>query len=69
MILAGDFIQASGEWSNNRTHGVQFRARFLKAMPPAPAEGIQKYLGSGDLLTLGAALSATISAADLIEGF
>jgi exodeoxyribonuclease V alpha subunit len=27
-ISAGEFIQASGEWSNDGTHGVQFRARF-----------------------------------------
>ncbi len=44
-ISAGEFIQASGEWSNDRTHGVQFRARFLKATPPTTVEGIEKYLG------------------------
>jgi hypothetical protein len=32
-ISAGEFIQASGDWINDRTHGVQFRARFLKALP------------------------------------
>ena len=31
VISAGEFIQASGEWSNDRQHGIQFRARFLKA--------------------------------------
>jgi hypothetical protein len=25
VISAGEFIQASGEWANDRTHGVQFR--------------------------------------------
>ena len=34
VISAGEFIQASGEWANDRTHGVQFRARFLKATRP-----------------------------------
>jgi exodeoxyribonuclease V alpha subunit len=47
MISAGEFIQASGVWVNDRTHGVQFRASFLKAMPPTTSEGIEKYLGSG----------------------
>ena len=28
---AGEFVQASGRWINDRTHGVQFRADFLKA--------------------------------------
>ena len=52
-ISAGEFIQASGEWSNDRTHGVQFRARFLKAMPPTTVEGIEKYLGSGMIRGIG----------------
>jgi hypothetical protein len=26
MITAGEFVQASGSWINDRTHGVQFRA-------------------------------------------
>jgi len=34
VISAGEFVQASGAWQNDRTHGVQFRASFLKAMPP-----------------------------------
>jgi len=52
-ITAGEFIQASGEWVNDRTHGVQFRARFLKAMPPTTVEGIEKYLGSGMIRGIG----------------
>jgi exodeoxyribonuclease V alpha subunit len=47
MISAGEFIQASGSWINDRTHGVQFRASFLKATAPTTVEGIEKYLGSG----------------------
>ena len=39
VISAGEFIQASGEWANDRTHGVQFRARFLKRpFPPRQKE-------------------------------
>src|SRR3974390_1200086 len=30
MITAGEFVQISGAWVNNRTHGPQFRASFLK---------------------------------------
>src|SRR5215470_14466018 len=29
MISAGEFVQASGSWVNDRMHGVQFRASFL----------------------------------------
>ena len=55
VISAGEFLQASGEWNNDRTHGVQFRARFLKTMPPTTAEGIEKYLGSGMIRGIGPA--------------
>ena len=34
MISAGEFVQASGIWMNDRTHGVQFRASFLKVTAP-----------------------------------
>lgn len=47
VISAGEFIQASGSWINDRQHGLQFKAQFLKAMPPTTVEGIEKYLGSG----------------------
>src|SRR5258708_4696369 len=53
MISAGEFIQASGGWQNDRTHGVQFRASFLKATPPTTTEGIEKYLGSGMIRGIG----------------
>ena len=29
MISAGEWIQAAGSWTNDRTHGLQFRATFL----------------------------------------
>jgi exodeoxyribonuclease V alpha subunit len=53
MISAGAFVQASGTWVNDRTHGVQFRASFLKAAAPTTIEGIEKYLGSGMLRGIG----------------
>ena len=34
-ISAGEFVQASGGWINDRTHGVQFRASFLKVAAPS----------------------------------
>ncbi len=29
-IAAGEWITASGEWINDRTHGQQFKARFFE---------------------------------------
>src|SRR5246127_2601585 len=53
MISAGEFVQGSGTWVNDRTHGVQFRASFLKATAPTTIEGIEKYLGSGMIRGIG----------------
>ena len=53
MISAGEFVQASGTWFNDRTHGVQFKASFLKATAPTTVEGIEKYLGSGMIRGIG----------------
>jgi exodeoxyribonuclease V alpha subunit len=54
-ISAGEWITVSGEWINDRTHGQQFRARFLKTSAPTPVEGIEKYLGSGMIRGIGPA--------------
>ena len=53
MISAGEFVQASGTWINDRTHGVQFKASFLKATAPTTVEGIEKYLSSGMIRGIG----------------
>jgi exodeoxyribonuclease V alpha subunit len=47
IISAGEWITASGEWINDRAHGQQFKARFLKTSAPSSIDGIEKYLGSG----------------------
>ena len=53
MIAAGEFVQMSGRWTNDRTHGLQFKAGFLKASPPTTLEGIERYLGSGMIRGIG----------------
>src|ERR1700741_1251548 len=63
-IPAGEFVQASGTWVNDRTHGVQFRASFLKAAAPTTIEGIEKYLGSGMIRGIG-----SIYAKKLVRAF
>jgi len=52
-ISAGEWVTASGEWVNDRTHGQQFRSRFLKTSEPTSVEGIEKYLGSGMIRGIG----------------
>jgi exodeoxyribonuclease V alpha subunit len=53
LISAGEFVQASGSWANDRTHGVQFRASFLKATAPTTPAAIEKYLGSRMIRGIG----------------
>jgi exodeoxyribonuclease V alpha subunit len=54
-VSAGEWITASGEWVNDREHGQQFKARFLKTSAPTSVEGIEKYLGSGMIRGIGPA--------------
>ena len=52
-ISVGEFVQASGSWANDRTHGIQFRASFLKATAPTTPAAIEKYLGSRMIRGIG----------------
>ena len=61
LIAAGEFVQAAGTWTNDREHGLQFRASFLKASPPTTLEGIEKYLGSGMIRGIGPAYAKRLT--------
>ncbi len=63
-IAAGEFVQMSGIWINDRTHGLQFKADTLRASPPTTLEGIEKYLGSGMIRGIG-----PIYARKLVQAF
>jgi exodeoxyribonuclease V alpha subunit len=52
-ISAGEWITATGNWVNDRTHGQQFKALFLKTSAPTSVEGIEKYLASGMIRGIG----------------
>ena len=52
-ISAGEWVTASGEWVNDRTHGQQFKARFLRSSAPTSTDGIEKYLASGMIRGIG----------------
>ena len=60
-IAAGEWITATGEWVNDRTHGQQFKARFLKTSAPTSAEGIERYLASGMMARLYNISAPTVS--------
>jgi exodeoxyribonuclease V alpha subunit len=53
-ISVGEYVKCSGIWHNDCNHGKQFKAAFLKSLPPDTLEGIEKYLGSGLIKGIGA---------------
>ena len=52
-ISAGEWATTSGEWVNDRTHGQQFKARFMRTSAPSSIDGIEKYLSSGMIRGIG----------------
>src|SRR5438132_2929714 len=63
-VAAGEWITATGEWINDRTHGQQFKARFLRTSAPTSVDGIEKYLSSGMIHGIG-----TVYAKKLVRAF
>jgi exodeoxyribonuclease V alpha subunit len=53
VVNAGEHIEGEGAWVNDRVHGMQFKTRQLRIVPPSTLEGIKKYLGSGMVKGIG----------------
>jgi exodeoxyribonuclease V alpha subunit len=51
--VAGEYLEATGEWVHDREHGEQFKASEMRCTPPSTARGIEKYLGSGMVKGIG----------------
>ena len=52
-VSAGEWITSSGTWVNDRSHGPQFEAGYIKTTQPSSEDGIEKYLGSGAIPGIG----------------
>ncbi|EIJ42081.1 helicase, putative, RecD/TraA family [Beggiatoa alba B18LD] len=52
-VASGEYIEAQGQWTIDRTHGLQFKTEQLRTVPPTTREGIEKYLGSGMIKGIG----------------
>jgi exodeoxyribonuclease V alpha subunit len=59
-VTPGEHFEAMGHWSIDRQHGQQFKATELRTTHPASAEGIEKYLASGAIRSIGPKLAAKI---------
>ena len=56
----GETIEAQGEYITHAVYGEQFKIERYKIGPPDDAAGIERYLGSGAVKGVGAALAARI---------
>ncbi len=56
----GETIEAQGEYITHAVYGEQFKIERYKIVPPDDAAGIERYLGSGAVKGVGAALAARI---------
>src|SRR5437899_1666782 len=52
-ITPGEYIDSTGWWVTDRTHGLQFKTTQLRVVPPTTLEGIERYLGSGMVKGIG----------------
>jgi len=59
-VTAGEHLTATGAWTVDRQHGQQFKATDLRTSPPTSAEGIERYLASGAIRSVGPQLAAKI---------
>lgn len=53
QVTPGEHLQATGAWVNDRQHGPQFKADWLRVSAPDSIEGIERYLGSGLIKGVG----------------
>ena len=73
-IRAGEWVSVRGVWVNDREHGRQLRASWLRSTPPTTTEGMARYLGSGMIHGIGPIYAAKLVSAfgdqvfDVIEG-
>ena len=63
-VSAGEWVTAQGVWVQDRDHGLQLKAEFIKTSEPTSREGIEKYLGSGLIKGIG-----PVYAKKLVEKF
>lgn len=59
-VTAGEHLEATGRWVVDRNHGQQFKADRLETTHPASADGIERYLASGAIRSIGPKLAAKI---------
>jgi exodeoxyribonuclease V alpha subunit len=52
-IESGESLEVTGQWTRNAKFGTQFSVQSFKQVPPASADGIRAFLGSGMIPGIG----------------
>src|SRR5271169_5328982 len=56
-VSAGEWLTAEGWWVRDKQHGLQFKARVLRTVPPNTSEGVERYLAGGFVKGIGPVLA------------
>lgn len=59
-LQVGETIEAEGEFVQNPMYGKQFKISSYRVIPPSDRDSMERYLGSGAVKGVGAALAARI---------
>src|ERR1700688_4519468 len=43
-VSAGEWLTAEGWWVRDKEHGLQFKAKVVKTVPPNTSDGVARYL-------------------------
>ena len=54
---AGEWLTAECWWVRDKQHGLQFKARVLRTVPPNTSEGVERYLADGFVKGIGPVLA------------
>ena len=68
-VTIGQHIEAVGCWHNDKSWGIQFKARHIGVIPPDTLEGIARYLSSGMVKGVGPHLAKVLVGAYGMEVF
>lgn len=57
--LVGEQVELIGEWTSHPKFGEQFKATGIKRIEPTNVKGIERFLASGAIKGVGAAMAKT----------
>jgi exodeoxyribonuclease V alpha subunit len=60
-VTAGEWLVAEGWWVRDKEHGLQFKAKSVKSVPPTTVDGMERYLGGGSVKGIGPVLAKKLA--------